>query len=228
MVPDFKHITVSYKTEDLEFRGPHQMLHVHVQADGQRLEKILALITSVHSHRNRFGQQDWMERSSLGELPPLRPWKKRRQFPALRRIQDRTVNTIPHEQFGLRNISQCGESHAAACQFQTLLVIQPPANEQNDWLFADEEKLSDLYAFSTYALVLICQSSADIVEIQAIFDRQVWSERRMDQTLRQMDHIFHQIHAQDLEKPIAHIGHLHSEDQAQLASWNTLGTHSLL
>lgn len=34
MAPDFKHITVSYKTEDLESRGLHQTLRGYVQADG--------------------------------------------------------------------------------------------------------------------------------------------------------------------------------------------------
>lgn len=34
MVPDFKHIIVLYKTENLEFRGLYQMLHNYVQANG--------------------------------------------------------------------------------------------------------------------------------------------------------------------------------------------------
>lgn len=34
MVPDLKHITVSYKTEELESRSLHQTLHGYVQADG--------------------------------------------------------------------------------------------------------------------------------------------------------------------------------------------------
>ena len=146
----------------------------------------------------------------------------------LRQIQDRTISTIPYEQFGLQNISQCGGSHAAACQFQTLLVIQPPEKQRTEMLFAEEEKLSDLYAFSTYALMLVCQLSADAVEIQAIFDRQVVSERRMDQILRQVDHVFQQIHAQDLDKSIVNLGHLHPEDLAQLASWNTIEADPLL
>ncbi|KAL2825061.1 hypothetical protein BDW59DRAFT_146754, partial [Aspergillus cavernicola] len=43
----------------------------------------------------------------------------------LQHVQDSNARLVPYEQFGLRNIAQCGETHAAACGFQTLLVIQP-------------------------------------------------------------------------------------------------------
>lgn len=146
----------------------------------------------------------------------------------LRQIQDRAINTIPYEQFGLQNISQCGESHAVACKFQTLLVIQPPGKQRTEMIFAEEKKLSDLYAFSTHALMLVCQLSADAIEIQAIFDSQVVSERRLDRILRQFEHNFNQIYTQDLERSIASLGNLHREDLAQLASWNSFEIDPLL
>lgn len=43
----------------------------------------------------------------------------------LQRIQFHTVDMTPAQNFGLQNIARVSESAAAACNFQTLLVIQP-------------------------------------------------------------------------------------------------------
>jgi amino acid adenylation domain-containing protein len=141
---------------------------------------------------------------------------------ALHQCQSKIMSVIPYEQFGLQNIMQLGNSHAAACQFQTLLVIQPPEKSRTEVLFCEEKILSELYGFNPYALMLICQLTTDAVEVRAIFDANVMSQAQMDRILGQFGHVVQQLSVLKSDVPISHLEQVRAEDLADLACWNHL------
>ncbi len=111
---------------------------------------------------------------------------------ALGRIQDNFIATIPFEQVGLQHIRRMGAEAASACQFQSLIVVQPQ-EEAFSSMFSNSEDLSDISAFTTYAITLNCQPTRTCVEVEATFDPQVLGEIQVDQMLYELQHLFEQM-----------------------------------
>ncbi|KAF4156800.1 hypothetical protein CNMCM6069_006322 [Aspergillus lentulus] len=91
----------------------------------------------------------------------------------LDRLVQQTVQSIPHEQTGLQNMRRWGGDIAAACDFQTLLVIQQIDGSTGFSLLGTEAQESSFAAFCTYTLTRVCNLNVDPVEIKAWFDPNV-------------------------------------------------------
>ncbi|RMJ26305.1 nonribosomal peptide synthase [Aspergillus sp. HF37] len=137
---------------------------------------------------------------------------------ALHNVQKHSNDTIPFEQAGLQRISRMGPEAAAACQFQSLLVVQPD-HEFHPSIFSDMRDISEPFAFSSYAITLNCKLSRGTMELEATYDPQVVSEIQMRRILNQLKHIFKQIERlptlslRDLELASP-------EDLERLRAWN--------
>ena len=108
------------------------------------------------------------------------------------KIQRRSNEIIPFEQVGLRQMSGIGPQAALACQFQSLLVIQP---EQDilPVIFSSMSDLSNQSAFSSYAINLLCTFSPGYLKFDVVYDLHVVNETQLQGMLSQMRHIFEQI-----------------------------------
>ena len=104
-----------------------------------------------------------------------------------------TVRSIPHEQTGLQNIRKFGEDVAAACEFQTLLVIQHIESTTGYSLLGAEARETSLSAFGTHALTLVCNLNADPVELKAWHDPKIVPERQVCRILGQLKHVVENI-----------------------------------
>ncbi|KFY13335.1 hypothetical protein V492_03342, partial [Pseudogymnoascus sp. VKM F-4246] len=110
---------------------------------------------------------------------------------------------MPFEQAGLQSIARLGHEAAAACQFQSLLVIQPNSDAMATDIFAEPRKDSNDQgaSFSSYALTLA------IAEVQ------------MQRILLQFEHVLQQV----IEQPkmqVVDVSAFSSNDFAQLRRWN--------
>ncbi|KAL8417423.1 hypothetical protein RB596_007520 [Gaeumannomyces avenae] len=138
----------------------------------------------------------------------------------LEAIQIKSARAMQHEHIGMQNISRLGPSAAAACRFQTHMVIQPEAAATAPALFSEQEQaLSDSGAFGTYALVLICTASQGSVEIEAMFDCRVLEHSQVRRILVQFQHVLTQIHTRP-EATLSELDLLPPEDWKQLCRWN--------
>lgn len=84
------------------------------------------------------------------------PSQQARDF--LASIQEQTVDAMQFEHVGLQYISRINADAHAACQFQTLLIIQPQANldaKDVEHLLGDQDVSSGIADFSTYAITLV-------------------------------------------------------------------------
>ncbi|KAE8155605.1 acetyl-CoA synthetase-like protein [Aspergillus tamarii] len=138
---------------------------------------------------------------------------------ALQGVMDHSARTIPYEHIGLQYIRNLSAEAAEACQFQTLLVIQTPRENQIPGLFAEEDIISDQGAFTTYALTVLCEPSSDSIKVQAIYDPQVLGEMDVQRTLWQLAHVMGQVNLQP-DILLKDISRLSPEDHQQLGQWN--------
>ncbi|KAI0546770.1 hypothetical protein F4679DRAFT_401148 [Xylaria curta] len=138
---------------------------------------------------------------------------------ALRMVQQDYIDTMPFEQIGLQHIARLRTAAASACQFQSLLVIQPEAMPPPA-LFCDPRDLAAQNAFSTYAINLFCRQMPSSLSIEATFDPEVISEIQLNRMLFQLKHIFQQLVPSMKDLPLGELDTTSLEDWSELRKWN--------
>ncbi|EGE01737.1 lysergyl peptide synthetase [Trichophyton equinum CBS 127.97] len=111
---------------------------------------------------------------------------------ALGKVQNHATALIPFEQTAMQSIRTCSPEASAACDFQSLLVIQPSSkNNQNTqtWLLKLGESLEDETKFCTYVLTVICELDVETVSVRAIFDAAVLSLDKVNAMLGQLEYL---------------------------------------
>lgn len=118
----------------------------------------------------------------------------------LRSIQRQSTDMIPFEQTGLQRIRRLSEEANAACNFQTLLVVQPAVDgtvsESEEHFLTElhgEDRTNKWQDFSTYALVIECQLEAKGVHLRLGFDSSMTSEPKMAHIAQNMATVIHQL-----------------------------------
>ncbi|CAG9990176.1 unnamed protein product [Clonostachys byssicola] len=140
----------------------------------------------------------------------------------LRTIQDQATEMIPFEQAGLHEISRISSSTKAACNFQTLLIVQPPdedsfgSSEFGEWSICSKEQ-----SFSTYALTMNCSIGADGMHIKAVFDPHVITHVDVQRTLGQFCHVMHLLVEASSEQTVSEMTTIAKDDQEMIWNWNS-------
>ncbi|KAL3707268.1 hypothetical protein TMatcc_005245 [Talaromyces marneffei ATCC 18224] len=114
----------------------------------------------------------------------------------MRQIQDMNIRRIPHEHFGINAIRRINNSCKTACDFQTVLVIQPStesaqnqasANDQAILEELDEttvEGFPDQYSvLNQYGLMLELLPNGNKMKVRASFDSKVISHLQLERIL---------------------------------------------
>lgn len=139
----------------------------------------------------------------------------------LTKLQDHATAMIPYEQSGLQNIAKISDNASAACQFQTLLVVQPPTVGSLKTELGTWQEMPQTREFTTYAVTLVCQLKTDGgVDIHCGFDSNVVSESQME---RMIDYLIHTIQLLTNGAPDQRISSLLGPDpfdMQRLWSWN--------
>lgn len=147
----------------------------------------------------------------------------------LQQTQQGAVQMIPFEQAGLQRIQRASKEAKRACQFQTLLVVQP-ANQRECPSTLFKENISDADAAldkerpdiaSTYALSLIFHVERGALQMQMSFDSSVLGEQQAKKMAQQLDHILRQIC--QLNRTLTKVGDISMTSQEDLRTiwdWN--------
>ncbi|GKT87879.1 non-ribosomal peptide synthetase protein [Colletotrichum tofieldiae] len=141
----------------------------------------------------------------------------------LQAVQDQAVEMIPFEQTGLQNIAKSGNQDTQqACNFQTLLVVQPPLGfSDSDAEIGTWQDIQSTEGFYTYALTLICQlDNNDSVKLSASFDSRVIEKWRMKRLLNQYSDLIQQITSSRLDQRVGELRSVSPTDLSQIWSWN--------
>ncbi|KAF5844163.1 hypothetical protein GGP41_002268 [Bipolaris sorokiniana] len=141
----------------------------------------------------------------------------------LKRVQKQMIETIPYEQMGLQRIAKMSPDAQHACNFQTLLVVQPASDElgTNEALGTWKNESVRLN-FTTYALALQCTLADSGIHIMASFDSRAVDPWQMEKTMGQFSSVMRQLADIDAKKTVAEINVLSPKDREQL--WVRNGT----
>ena len=150
----------------------------------------------------------------------------------LNKIQQIGTDMIPYEQVGLQRIRSLSSDAREACQFQSILAVQP-ADKSDDNLYGQDSVLkaqqlsaTDLVGFHTYSLVIECKLNKDNTtsEVEAQYDDNVLSSLQVDRLLRRFEHAVQQL-ADAAVTTKARVGDMNAfspEDAAMVRSWNAI------
>lgn len=136
----------------------------------------------------------------------------------LQQIQSHTVEMTPAQNLGLQNIARVSEGAAAACNFQTLLVIQPASS------MSEDENVKPFSAprasFSTVALTLECSLGSDgSVDVHVHFDNAVLARPEVDRLVQQFENVLRQLASKPAGK-VADLRMISPQDEEDLMLWN--------
>ncbi|KAI0141892.1 hypothetical protein GGR57DRAFT_486397 [Xylariaceae sp. FL1272] len=135
-------------------------------------------------------------------------------------VQESFLRALPFEQYGLQNISRSSKAAAAACSFQTLLVVQSAFESES------EQKLfHNCRSYVTgmnYGLVLESEMNGNSVQLRATFDPEVLSDDEVQRILEQLDYLVSQISESDPNTPVSKLRKISDSDVAQISGWNKM------
>ncbi|PLB45140.1 acetyl-CoA synthetase-like protein [Aspergillus steynii IBT 23096] len=125
----------------------------------------------------------------------------------LQKVQAQGTSMTPYEQMGLQQIRRISPDTERACQFQNLLVVQPPApgNGRNDQdtrfklSTKTENEGGDATwrnTFNTYAMMVECYLEEDGTMVWISFDSRVMDRVQIQRIARQLEHVLHELCAQ--------------------------------
>ncbi|KAL9588991.1 MAG: hypothetical protein Q9203_002206, partial [Teloschistes exilis] len=138
---------------------------------------------------------------------------------ALQRVQDDSTAAVSFEQLGLQTIRRLGSCEAAACDFQSFLVIQPAQGEEVlPPIFSDRQQSSAEGAFHSYVLTVQCQEAPGSLNVTATFDPAVIKESSLAKMISLFERVIRS--TSDGALPMSKIPSLSSQDELQLAEWN--------
>jgi non-ribosomal peptide synthetase component F len=130
----------------------------------------------------------------------------------------------PHQHVGLQNIRCLGAGAARACNFQSLLVVQPKQAKNPDSLFRHRSNTSDHWArLNAYALMLQCDLTEEGFCAQASFDSRRISTREVEVLLRQFEDIVLQFSMRAADASLDAIQLLSATDEEGESSTAILG-----
>ncbi|UDD65029.1 NRPS [Aspergillus flavus] len=145
----------------------------------------------------------------------------------LHQVQRQALDMIPFEQTGLQRIRRISANTNRGCQFQTLIVVQPPSSnqrvrEESIWQVVGRED-KEISSFNSYAVLVECQMKSEGVHIEVSFDSQVIDTNTMSRMLKQLHHILRLLCAdQSNELQVSALEITGPEDLHSIWSWNSL------
>ncbi|KAF2468357.1 acetyl-CoA synthetase-like protein [Lindgomyces ingoldianus] len=148
----------------------------------------------------------------------------------LLQIQQQAVSMTEYEQAGLQTIRRVSPQAARACDFNSLLVIQPRIDREDQdalgSLFVTDSQYragseDEMAEFRTYALSLECQLHDDNVGIFVRFDSVVLGGEQVVLLMQQLGHIVRQLcNAHLAQTKLADLDFVSQQDLEKIWGWN--------
>lgn len=114
----------------------------------------------------------------------------------LSRVQEQYVGMIPHQHVGAQNIRRASPEAADACDFHSLLVVQPAPGEPSRLFVPTEHRNAGDQL--NFGLLLECLLGGDgTVTVRAGFDKTVISAGEVELLVHRLEHVVAQLGAPD-------------------------------
>lgn len=139
----------------------------------------------------------------------------------LEAVQEQSMEMIPAEQFGLQNIAKVSQEAERACQFQSLVIIQPPMRDRK----AQEGELGVWRPqplageVTSYALTMVFELSEDTIRIISTYDSRVIEDWEMSKMIDYLIFAFELLVQQNPNQTLGDIG-ISTSDLEAIWCWN--------
>ncbi|KAI0554287.1 hypothetical protein F4679DRAFT_527807 [Xylaria curta] len=138
----------------------------------------------------------------------------------LDKIQQEATEMIAYEQTGLHRIAKLSENCRSACGFQTLLVVQPEEELQNDNDIGIWKISPDQEGFISYAIALECTLKSEEVALKAYIDTSIVSKWQVQNIIQQLGGIVSQLANAQPAQLLTEINLLTAKDEETIWNWN--------
>jgi amino acid adenylation domain-containing protein len=136
----------------------------------------------------------------------------------------REMSILMHdfEHLGLQNIARISEDAKAACNFQTLLVIQEneDSTSADDLIFHIDDTIDDVRNFNSWELMIIFQQNGKGLVAEALFRDSAITGDQVDFLLQQTDSIFHSLCTSSINTTLRNLELANQRDLIQIWNWN--------
>ncbi|KAB8257986.1 acetyl-CoA synthetase-like protein [Aspergillus pseudonomiae] len=159
-------------------------------------------------------------------------WASSTLHTLLQGIQSSTTDMIPFEHYGIGRIQRLNSMAQQACQFQSLMVVQPAEDVDTDGNTILRLQLGDDdFKGGTYALILQCvldgplASSSNNVSVTLSFDEHVIDPSQAERMLVQFEQALREVcrHDDVIDKIyLSQLQLLSRSDSQQIWSWNAM------
>ncbi|KAG7407670.1 Nonribosomal peptide synthetase TES [Fusarium oxysporum f. sp. rapae] len=138
----------------------------------------------------------------------------------LQALQQQATDMIPFEQTGLQEIAKMGTGPRHACNFQTLLVVQPAGDDIETGMYQKWRGRLEQPSHATYGLKLGFVPTAAGLQIMASCDSRVMDHEQAERMLGQLSFVMQQLARAGLETKIADIDTLTMDEKSKIWEWN--------
>ncbi|KAI0467062.1 hypothetical protein F4859DRAFT_526152 [Xylaria cf. heliscus] len=127
----------------------------------------------------------------------------------LQRLYRESIDMIPHQHYGLQNISAIGPNEKNACLFRTLLVVQPrkaDITHPEGFLQADDSSGTDIV--STYPITVeftLPGKNMSSAEVRLHYDESLITQEMAKWVLRHLESALNYIGSADFGAPVSDI-----------------------
>ena len=136
-------------------------------------------------------------------------------------VQKDATQMIPFEQTGLQYIRRVSPEASSACDFQTLLVVQPAKERPDVTEEPDLRAVSDADAsFGTYALTLECTLKSGGIVLNAHYDSGCIFEVYIKRMFGQLENLLRQFCSSPADQKLKDLAIISPQDQASICEWN--------
>lgn len=138
----------------------------------------------------------------------------------LKGVQDQAATMIEFGHAGLQHIRTLSDEACAACDFKSLLVIQPGGTGQWQSSMGLQKVATGNDDFHTYPLVLECRLGQEEVEFIAEYDERSIHTHQIQWILGQLEHVTHQLWDRKEDTSVNDLSLFSMDDKLLLSRWH--------
>ncbi|KAL7912424.1 hypothetical protein GGI35DRAFT_491025 [Trichoderma velutinum] len=143
----------------------------------------------------------------------------------LETVQKQAIEMIPFEQSGLSMISRSGDGCQRACEFQTLLLVQPDVGPIEETF--GEWELKEYQELNTYALTIEVKLGARGITVHAGFDSRILEAQLVQNLVQSFESVLQQLSMAGPDEKILNVDIMTAQDKEKIWNWNSDLPHAI-
>ncbi|KAH0428043.1 nonribosomal peptide [Colletotrichum camelliae] len=136
-------------------------------------------------------------------------------------LQTTTIDMIPFEQMGIQNISRIDANCKSACDFQSMMIVQPEVDMAMDGApFSAFERPQDLDKFNSHAVMIECSLQKNSVHVNFNYDTEYLDHSQASRLVDYFDTALRFLVGSQTKRLETFFAQSTAEDINQMQAWN--------